>query len=58
MNSDEASSVPDLGHGIPADQIYRPEEVNRDDPNIRVVELPPPQEPSFKEKMHGMYYVS
>ncbi|KAL4064167.1 hypothetical protein V8B97DRAFT_1331107 [Scleroderma yunnanense] len=44
---------PDLGSEIPADQIYRPEEVNRDDPNIHIIELPPQKKLSFKEQMHG-----
>lgn len=41
------------GHEIPADKIYRPEDVNRDDPNINVIELPPQKKPSFKEQILG-----
>ncbi|KAI6016250.1 hypothetical protein EDC04DRAFT_545539 [Pisolithus marmoratus] len=44
---------PGSGYEVPLDQIRKPEEVNRDDPNIRVVELPPRREPSFKEKVYG-----
>lgn len=50
--TDQVASASD----VPADQIRRPEEVDRDDPNIRVVELPSPPERklSFKEQVYGM----
>lgn len=51
----KSSTVPGPGHEIPADKIYRPEDVNRDDPNINVIELPPQKKPSFKEQILGMH---
>lgn len=51
--SQQAATGPGSGNEVPVDQIRKPEEVNRDDPNIRVVELPPQRKPSFKEKVYG-----
>ncbi|KAH0831995.1 hypothetical protein J3R83DRAFT_12898 [Lanmaoa asiatica] len=42
------------GNGVRADQIKKPSEVNRDDPNIDVVELPP-HSPTFKEQVYGQF---
>ncbi|KAG0703752.1 hypothetical protein DFH29DRAFT_914866, partial [Suillus ampliporus] len=49
-----ATSSGDGAH-IPADQIRLPSEVDRNDPNINVVELPTEkkQSPSFKEQVFG-----
>ncbi|KAF8843372.1 hypothetical protein BDN67DRAFT_964468 [Paxillus ammoniavirescens] len=47
-----ASTSPIDVKNIPAEQIKKPSEVNRDDPNINVVELPP-KSPTFKEKVYG-----
>lgn len=49
----QRASPPGLENGIPADQIYRPEDVNRDDPNIHIIDLPPQKKPSFKEQILG-----
>ncbi|KAI5981700.1 hypothetical protein EDD15DRAFT_2379118 [Pisolithus albus] len=49
----EAATAPASGNEVPVDQIRKPEEVDRDDPNIRVVELPPQRDPPFKEKVYG-----
>ncbi|KIO05413.1 hypothetical protein M404DRAFT_25541 [Pisolithus tinctorius Marx 270] len=49
----EAAAGPGSGHEVPLDQIRKPEEVDWDDPNIRVVELPPQRKPSFKERVYG-----
>ena len=46
---------PSDGKNVPADQIKKPSEVNRDDPNINVVELPP-QSPTFKERVYGQSF--
>jgi hypothetical protein len=50
-----ASTSPDDGAHIPADQIRNPSEVDRNDPNINVVEIPAEkkQSPSFKEQVFG-----
>lgn len=52
-----ASTSPDDGAHIPADQIRNPSEVDRNDPNINVVEIPAEkkQSPSFKEQVFGEY---
>ncbi|KAI6113409.1 hypothetical protein EDD16DRAFT_1709516 [Pisolithus croceorrhizus] len=44
---------PGSGNEVPVNQIRKPKEVNRDDPNIRIVDLPPQRKPSFKEKVYG-----
>ncbi|KIK92963.1 hypothetical protein PAXRUDRAFT_829478 [Paxillus rubicundulus Ve08.2h10] len=49
---DKAPTSPVDVKKIPADQIKKPSEVNRDDPNINVVELPP-KSPTFKEQVYG-----
>lgn len=49
----QAATAPASGNEVPVDQIRKPEEVDRDDPNIRVVELPPQRDPPFKEKVYG-----
>lgn len=49
----QAATAPGSGNEVPVDQIRKPEEVDRDDPNIRVVELPPQRDPPFKEKVYG-----
>ncbi|KAG9315844.1 hypothetical protein JVU11DRAFT_3493 [Chiua virens] len=48
----QRASIPSDVRAIPADQIKKPSEVNRDDPNINVVELPP-HSPTFKEQIYG-----
>ncbi|KAF8555748.1 hypothetical protein OG21DRAFT_823742 [Imleria badia] len=47
-----ASTPPDDGDEVPAERIKKPSEVNRDDPNVNVVELPP-RSPTFKEQVYG-----
>ncbi|KIJ62550.1 hypothetical protein HYDPIDRAFT_41702 [Hydnomerulius pinastri MD-312] len=51
----QASTSPGGGGEVRADQIRKPSEVNRDDPNINVVVLPPDSapKPSFKEQVFG-----
>jgi hypothetical protein len=49
-----ASTSPGDGSKIPADQIRRSSEVDRNDPNLNVVEVPgDSKKPSFKEKVFG-----
>ncbi|KAI9573659.1 hypothetical protein HD554DRAFT_2310811 [Boletus coccyginus] len=48
----QASFPPGNGNEVRAEQIKKPSEVNRDDPNINVVELPP-HNPTFKEQAYG-----
>ncbi|KAI6151383.1 hypothetical protein EDD17DRAFT_1636727 [Pisolithus thermaeus] len=47
----QAATGPGSGNEVPVNQIRKPKEVNRDDPNIRIVDLPPQRKPSFKEKV-------
>ncbi|KAG1742304.1 uncharacterized protein EDB91DRAFT_305869 [Suillus paluster] len=51
----QASTSPGDGGRIPADQIRLPSEVDRNDPNINVVELPAEKKQplSFKEQVFG-----
>ncbi|KAG1780523.1 hypothetical protein EV702DRAFT_724748 [Suillus placidus] len=51
----QASTSTDDGTHIPADQIRNPSEVDRNDPNIKVVEIPAEKtrSPSFKEQVFG-----
>ncbi|KAG1748559.1 hypothetical protein EDB19DRAFT_1872182 [Suillus lakei] len=51
----QASTSPGDGSHIPADKIHNPSEVDRNDPNINVVEIPgeKKQAPSFKEQVFG-----
>ncbi|KAG2151463.1 hypothetical protein DEU56DRAFT_908311 [Suillus clintonianus] len=51
----QASTSPGDGSHIPADQIRDPSEVDRNDPNINVVEIPGEKlpHPSFKEQVFG-----
>jgi hypothetical protein len=50
-----ASTSPGDGAHIPADQIRDPSEVDRNDPNINVVEIPAEKKPppSFKQQVFG-----
>jgi len=49
-----ASTSPGDGSQIPADQIRHPSEVDRNDPNINIVEVPvDTKKPSFKEQVFG-----
>ncbi|KAF9242651.1 hypothetical protein BU15DRAFT_72764 [Melanogaster broomeanus] len=48
----QASTFPGDGGEVRADQVRKPSEVVRDDPNINVVELPP-QNPTFREQVYG-----
>ncbi|KAH7885432.1 hypothetical protein F5I97DRAFT_1928810 [Phlebopus sp. FC_14] len=50
--SQQASTSPGDGGEVRADQIRKSSEVNRDDPNVNVVEVPQ-RKPSFKEKVYG-----
>ncbi|KAG2362949.1 hypothetical protein BDR07DRAFT_1330897 [Suillus spraguei] len=51
----QAATSPGDGTHIPADQIRHPSEVDRNDPNINVVEIPAEKKPppSFKEQVFG-----
>ncbi|KAG2125554.1 hypothetical protein BD769DRAFT_826604 [Suillus cothurnatus] len=51
----QASTSPGDGAHIPADQIRDPSEVDRNDPNINVVEIPAEKKPppSFKQQVFG-----
>ncbi|KAG2124250.1 uncharacterized protein EDB93DRAFT_1258884 [Suillus bovinus] len=51
----QASTSPGDGTHIPADQIRKPSEVDRNDPNINVVEIPAEikRSPTFKEQVFG-----
>ncbi|KAG1882679.1 hypothetical protein F4604DRAFT_1678190 [Suillus subluteus] len=51
----QASTSPGDGAHIPADQIRDPSEVDRNDPNINVVEIPAEKKksPSFKDQVFG-----
>lgn len=46
--------APEDGDEVRAEQIKKPSEVNRDDPSINVVELPP-RSPTFKEQVYGPF---
>ncbi|KAF9220889.1 hypothetical protein BS17DRAFT_713041 [Gyrodon lividus] len=50
----QASTSPGDGGEVRADQIKKSSDVNRNDPNINVVELPP-RSPTFKEQVYGTY---
>ncbi|KAG1825003.1 hypothetical protein EV424DRAFT_712475 [Suillus variegatus] len=51
----QASTSPGDGAHIPADQIRNPSEVDYNDPNINVVEVPAEKKrsPTFKEQVFG-----
>ncbi|OAX44343.1 hypothetical protein K503DRAFT_852753 [Rhizopogon vinicolor AM-OR11-026] len=50
----QASTSPGDGSKIPADQIHHPSEVDPNDPNLNVVEVPgDSKKPTFKEQVFG-----
>ncbi|KAJ8593932.1 hypothetical protein M405DRAFT_809957 [Rhizopogon salebrosus TDB-379] len=50
----QASTSPGDGSHIPAQQIRQPSEVDPNDPNINIVEVPgDSKKPSFKEQVFG-----